>query len=77
MNKPLTVMIIDGATWYSEDDWKALVAQKVGLEARSMKRQKPIDLTEQDIERVLDEAFKTVFGRYIYGRNTKGNDDLS
>ena len=33
MNKPLTVMIIDGATWYSEDDWKALVAQKLELEA--------------------------------------------
>jgi len=34
MNKPLTVMIIDGATWYSEDDWKALVAQKLELEAK-------------------------------------------
>jgi len=34
MNKPLTVMIIDGATWYSEDDWKALVAEKVELEGR-------------------------------------------
>ena len=34
MNKPLTVMIIDGATWYSEDDWKALVAQKLELEER-------------------------------------------
>jgi ribosomal protein S7 len=27
-------MIIDGATWYSEDDWKALVAEKLELEAK-------------------------------------------
>jgi hypothetical protein len=34
MNKPLTVIIIDGATWYSEDDWKALVAKKLEAEAK-------------------------------------------
>ena len=34
MNKPLTVMIIDNETWYSENDWRILVAQKLELEER-------------------------------------------
>jgi len=31
MIKPLTTMIVDGLTWYSEDDWKALVADNAKL----------------------------------------------
>ena len=33
MNKPLTTMTVDGLTWYSEDDWKALVAENAKLKA--------------------------------------------
>ena len=43
MNKPLTVMIIDGATWYSEDDWKALVAEKLELEERLCRIQSELE----------------------------------
>ena len=52
MNKPLTVMIIDGATWYSEDDWKALVAQKLELEATLKKLEYWFD-TDQEILDVM------------------------
>jgi hypothetical protein len=51
MNKPLTVMIIDGATWYSEDDWKALVAQKLELDFK-------IDFASKMLPRATIAIFK-------------------
>ena len=37
MTKPLTTMTVDGLTWYSEDDWKVLVAENARLEANLAK----------------------------------------
>ena len=43
MNKPLTVMIIDNETWYSENDWRILVAQKLELEERLCRIQSELE----------------------------------
>jgi hypothetical protein len=41
-----------------------------------MKIQKPNNLTEKDIERILDEAFRAVFGREYYDGDTERHDIL-